>query len=261
MRLNKFNTLTFDVVGTLIDFEMGILNWFQPHLEQKGSEVKEEEILTGFARTEAHYLKTLPKSSFTGLLPVIYSDMMRSWGFSANEEDGLEFQDSIQEWPPFPDTIDALTELKKNYHLVAVSNCDSSYLEWMSTSIGDPFDEMVSSDVVGVNKPDERLFQEVLRRLNRRGILQEEILHVAQSQFHDIVPVSVLGWSSVWIHRRHNRPGFGATPKPYKMVKPSLNMQNLKELLEVLKRNREDESKRSKGTFSLRVTFNHTEAA
>ena len=46
MRLNKFNTLTFDVVGTLIDFETGILNWFQPHLKKKGSEVEEEEILT-----------------------------------------------------------------------------------------------------------------------------------------------------------------------------------------------------------------------
>jgi putative hydrolase of the HAD superfamily len=261
MKLNMINTLTFDVVGTLIDFETGILKWFQTHLEKKGLKVEEEEILMGFARTEAHYLKTLPQSSFTGLLPVIFSDMMSSWGFSSEEEDGLNFQDSIQNWPPFPDTIEALNELKKHYRLIAVSNCDSSYLKWMSLSMNDPFDEMVSSDIVGINKPDKRLFKEVLKRLNRKGVVKEEILHVAQSQFHDIVPISEIGWSSAWIHRRLNCPGFGATPKPYKIVKPTLNIQSLKDLVEILNQNYEDESKRRKGTFSLRVTFNDSRAA
>ena len=261
MNLNMINTLTFDVVGTLIDFETGILNWFQPNLRKKGLNVEDEEILIGFARTEAHYLKTLPQSSFTGLLPVIYSDMMSSWDFPSEEEDGLNFQDSIQYWPPFSDTIVALNELKKHYRLVAVSNCDSCYLKWMSSSMNDPFDEMVSSDIVGINKPDKRLFLEVLKRLNRKGVLQEEILHVAQSQFHDIVPVSEIGWSSAWIHRRFNRPGFGATPEPYKMVKPTLNIPSLEDLVEVLKQNNEDESKRRKGTFNLRVTFNDSRAA
>ena len=76
MNSPDFKVLTFDVAGTLIDFETGILNWFQPHLEQLDLEVDEEEILNAFAKTEAHYFKILPKSSFTGLLPVIYSDMM-----------------------------------------------------------------------------------------------------------------------------------------------------------------------------------------
>ena len=144
-----------------------------------------------------------------------------------NEEDGLNFQDSIEVWPPFPDTISSLQILKRYFHLVAISNCNSLYLEQMSTSFGDPFDDMVSSDQVGVNKPDKRLFQEVLRRLEQRGICQNEILHVAQSQFHDIIPVSELGWSSVWIHRRHNHPGFGATPTPYSTVKPTLTTKSL----------------------------------
>ena len=32
MKLRDFNTLTFDVVGTLIHFETGILDWFRPTL-------------------------------------------------------------------------------------------------------------------------------------------------------------------------------------------------------------------------------------
>ena len=152
MNSPDFKVLTFDVAGTLIDFETGILNWFQPHLEQLDLEVDEEEILNAFAKTEAHYLKILPKSSFTGLLPVIYSDMMRSWRFSPGEDEGIYFQESVKDWPPFLDTIKALKELKKNFTLVAVSNCDSSYLEWMSSSVGHPFDTMICSDMVGANK-------------------------------------------------------------------------------------------------------------
>ncbi len=45
--LNEFNTLTFDVVGTLIDFETGILEWFRPTLAKKSVEKSDEEILTG----------------------------------------------------------------------------------------------------------------------------------------------------------------------------------------------------------------------
>ena len=261
MNSPDFKVLTFDVAGTLIDFETGILNWFQPHLEQLDLEVDEEEILNAFAKTEAHYLKILPKSSFTGLLPVIYSDMMRSWGFSPGEDEGIYFQESVKDWPPFSDTIEALKELKKNFTLVAVSNCDSSYLEWMSSSVGHPFDTMICSDMVGANKPDPRLFTQVLKRLKSQGFKQEEILHVAQSQFHDIVPVSKLGWSSAWIHRRFNRPGFGATPAPYRMVKPTYNLQSLNELVDLLHKQLEDGRQKREGTFSLRVTFNHTEAA
>ena len=115
--------------------------------------------------------------------------------------------------------------------------------------------------MVGANKPDPRLFTQVLKRLKSQGFKQEEILHVAQSQFHDIVPVSKLGWSSAWIHRRFNRPGFGATPAPYRMVKPTFNLQSLNELVDLLQKQLEDGRQKREGTFSLRVTFNHTEAA
>jgi 2-haloacid dehalogenase len=37
-------------------------------------------------------------------------------------------------------------------------------------------------------------------------------LHVAQSLFHDHSPAKRLGLPSVWIDRRHDRPGTGATP-------------------------------------------------
>ena len=46
----------------------------------------------------------------------------------------------------------------------------------------------------------------------RVGIPPSRILHVAQSLFHDHVPAKRLGLSTVWVDRRGDRPGFGATP-------------------------------------------------
>ena len=43
---------------------------------------------------------------------------------------------------------------------------------------------------------------------------REELLHVAQSLFHDHVPARREGLPSGWINRRHDRPGWGATPQP-----------------------------------------------
>jgi FMN phosphatase YigB (HAD superfamily) len=40
-----------------------------------------------------------------------------------------------------------------------------------------------------------------------------QLLHVAQSLFHDHQPANQLGLASAWIDRRHANPGAGATPR------------------------------------------------
>ena len=62
---------------------------------------------------------------------------------------------------------------------------------------------------VGGYKPDVRNFEVAFERI---GLPRERILHVAQSLFHDHVPAKRLGLTTVWIDRRQDRPGFGATP-------------------------------------------------
>ena len=261
MKPAEINTLTFDVAGTLIDFESGILNWFRPHLKGLGIFRQDEDILEAFARTEAHYLKILPESSFTEILPVLYSDMMRNWDHQPHEEDGIRFQNSVRDWPPFPDTVLALKELKHHYRLSAVTNSDSHFLKYMAERMGNPFDDAFTCNHVGVNKPDKKVFQEVLLKLASKGIGRSEILHVAQSQFHDIIPATEMGLASAWIHRRHNKPGFGATPEPYRMVEPSISATSMQDFTEQLLSKRKAGLRHRSGTFSLRVTFNQNEAA
>ena len=143
-KFNEFNTLTFDVVGTLIDFELGILEWFRQTLANKNVEKTDEEILTTFAIFEDKYQTEAPDKPFTAMLPLIYRDMALEWNVDANDREANEFQESIRTWPAFPDTIVALEELNPRYKLVAVTNADSWALKYMSATMGDPFDEQVT---------------------------------------------------------------------------------------------------------------------
>src|SRR4029077_15221086 len=68
---------------------------------------------------------------------------------------------------------------------------------------------VVTAQAAGAYKPDERPFELAFERID---LPHDRILHVAQSLFHDHVPARRLGLSTVWIDRRHDRPGFGATP-------------------------------------------------
>jgi putative hydrolase of the HAD superfamily len=227
MRLRDFNTLTFDVVGTLIDFETGILEWFRPALRRYGAEQTDEEILSAFAAVEDDYQRGAPEKTFTEMLSLIYRGMMSRWGIEPREEDAEEFRDSIQSWPPFPDTVEALKELGTRYRLVAVTNADAWALGHMSAAIGDPFEERITCDEVGVNKPSPRVFEYVLEKLAPAGVDKRDVLHTAQSQYHDIVPASALGFATMWIERRRGKGGFGATPRPEQIVTPTFHAASM----------------------------------
>lgn len=230
-KLNEFNTLTFDVVGTLIDFETGILEWFRPTLANKNLEKSDEEILTAFATCEDRYQRETPDKPFTAMLPLIYRDMALQWDINSSENEAIEFQESIQTWPAFPDTIAALEELKTRYMLVAVTNADAWALKYMSATMDNPFDEQVTCDEVGVNKPSPRVFDYVLEKLASVDVSKKNILHTAQSQYHDIVPAMNLGISTMWIERRQGKESFGATPKPIQVIEPTYHANSMEDFV------------------------------
>ena len=90
-----------------------------------------------------------------------------------------------------------------------ITNCDDDLFARSSGRLGTTFDWVVTAQSAGAYKPDERPFEAAFERI---GLPRDRILHVAQSLFHDHVPARRLGLSTVWIDRRHDRPGFGATP-------------------------------------------------
>ena len=225
--LHQFSTLTFDVIGTLIDFERGILEWFRPTLANRDMAQTDEAILTTFAACEDRYQRAAPDKPFTAMLPLIYRDMAAQWDIEARDNEAQEFQNSIQSWPAFPDTVASLQELKRRYKLVAVTNADAWALKYMSITMDDPFDEQITCDEVGVNKPSPLVFKHVLKKLAPLGVGKKDILHTAQSQYHDIVPAMELGFSTMWIERRHGKGSFGATPRPERVAAPTFHATSM----------------------------------
>jgi 2-haloacid dehalogenase len=119
------------------------------------------------------------------------------------------FGDSVGDWPAFADSTDALRSLHKRFRLGVITNCDDDLFARSNERLGVDFDWVVTAQQAGSYKPDSHNFDVAFERL---GLPRDRILHVAQSLFHDHVPAKRLGLSTVWINRRHDRPGSGATP-------------------------------------------------
>ena len=143
---------------------------------------------------------------------------------------------SVQHWPAFPDSVSALQRLRKHFLLVAVTNVDSEFFRLMNQTLSDPFDLHSTCDEAGCNKPDLRVFQHMLAKLEERGIERSQVLHVAQSQFHDLIPATRLGLRTVWIKRHKDRSGFGATPVPTELISPVWTITGLHTLVELLRK-------------------------
>ena len=218
---NQIKMMTFDVVGTLIDFEQGIVNYF----EDIGCKSTREEVLKTFGIAEGLQQIESPEMPFTQMLIPIYDRMAVQ--LQLPNDLGKGFRNSIQNWPAFPDSVDALKRLKQRFRLVAMTNADNWALGHMSQMLDNPFDDTVTCEDVGVNKPDPQVFAYCRGRQSMHGIGLNETMHVAQSQYHDIGVSMRLGYKTCWIQRRKGKDGFGATPDPDSVTQPDLHFDTL----------------------------------
>ncbi len=228
MDYRQIKMMTFDVVGTLIDFEQGILNYF----DEIGCTQPSEHILKLFGNAEGQQQLDTPEMPFTQMLVPIYIRMAGELGLDADNQDGL--RNSIARWPAFPDSVAALERLHQRFRLVALTNADNQALATMADTLGNPFDDTVTCEDVGINKPDAQVFAYCRGRQSIHGINLRETMHVAQSQYHDIGIAMQLGYTTCWIERRKGKNGFGATPVPDNFTKPDLHFSTLGELADFI---------------------------
>jgi 2-haloacid dehalogenase len=205
-----FDALTFDCYGTLIDWEAGILAALRPLLPA-GTATSDDELLVEYANAEAA-LEAGPYLRYREVLGRGLLAVARAHGGDPAADQVAAAGGSVTAWPPFPDSHDALVKLKTRFRLGVLTNCDDDLFGASNERLGVEFDWIVTAEQVGSYKPDERNFAALLDRLAADGVDQPRILHVAQSLFHDHAPAQRLGFRSVWINRRHDRPGAGATP-------------------------------------------------
>jgi 2-haloacid dehalogenase len=204
--ITRFEALTFDCYGTLIDWESGILDALAPLRRESAREVADDRLLERYALAESR-AQTGGYKRYRDVLAEVTRDVAAFLGVEAAATEGM-LADSIANWKPFPDTVAALTRLNERFRLSIISNIDDDLFTLSAKWLEVAFEHVVTAEQVGSYKPSHNNF---LRAIDRIGLPKQKILHVAQSLYHDIVPANELGLKNVWVNRRGNRPGHGAT--------------------------------------------------
>ncbi len=215
MKLTDFKVLTFDCYGTLIDWETGILEALAPLAAGAPGAISRDQILESFGQHEFSQQEQTPAMPYSQLLSVVYKRLAAAWGIAASDEEARAFGASIADWPEFPDSAGALQYLHKHHRLVILSNVDRLSFRSSNARLKVTFDAVYTAQDIGSYKPSDRNFEYMLKRLQDNfGFGKADILHVAQSLFHDHVPANRAGLASAWIDRRHASKGSGATVPP-----------------------------------------------
>ena len=232
MRLTDFKVLTFDCYGTLIDWETGILNALRPLLTRGAAERSRDEILASFARHETAQEAETPDMIYSELLGQVHRRLAEEWGIAASEAAHRTFGGSVGSWPAFADSAASLAYLGQFYKLVILSNVDRKSFAQSRKRLGVAFDAVYTAEDIGSYKPDLRNFRSMIDALKRSGHAERDILHIAQSLFHDHAPANTVGLRSALIDRRNSAAGGGATPPPPANVHYDFRFASMAELVE-----------------------------
>jgi 2-haloacid dehalogenase len=203
----KFKALTFDCYGTLIDWESGILETLAPFRSESNRKPTDDEILEQYGLAESK-AQAGDYKRYRDVLAEVMEHLASFLDVRLTQHEVGLLANSIPYWKPFPDTVEALHVLERYYRLVILSNIDNDLFAFTSAHLQVSFDHVVTAEQCGTYKPSHNNFNTVIDTLN---LPREEILHVAQSLYHDIKPANELGLANVWINRRSGKTGFGAT--------------------------------------------------
>jgi 2-haloacid dehalogenase len=214
VKVTDYSVLTFDCYGTLIDWEAGIYAALQPLLAKTTTPLSKDDVLETFARHESSQEAETPQMTYSDVLTAVHRRLADEWGLAASNADHRLFGNSVPDWPAFPDSAEALAYLKQHYKLVILSNVDRTSFAGSNARLGVSFDAIYTAQDIGSYKPDLSNFRYMLDHLAELRIDKSDILHTAQSLFHDHAPAKAVGLASAWIDRRHAIGGFGATMAP-----------------------------------------------
>jgi 2-haloalkanoic acid dehalogenase type II len=214
-RLTDFKVLTFDCYGTLIDWESGIWDALQPLLmENSRDDITRPTALQAFAEAESAQECETPDMLYPDLLRRVHRRVADRFDLRTSTDLDGAFGESVPHWPAFPDSADALRLLKTHFKLVILSNINRSGFAASNRKLGVIFDEIYTAEDIGSYKPNPRNFEYMLEHLKSDlGLEAGDVLHTAQSLFHDHAQANAFGLASAWIDRQQLSRGgnWGAT--------------------------------------------------
>ena len=230
MNLTDFKALSFDCYGTLIDWETGLTAALRPLSERSGRSA--EELLDAYGPIEHEVEDEHPRLRYSEVLRKVHQRLCDHVGAARDAGEAAALGESVASWPSFPDSAEALSYLKGHFKLIILSNIDRASFAGSNRRLAVEFDHIFTAEDIGSYKPDLRNFEYLLQHLAEDGIDKGDLLHVAQSLFHDHVPANRMGIASAWIDRRSDKEGSGATAMPETLPHYDFGFTSLGELVE-----------------------------
>lgn len=223
---NRFEVLTFDCYGTLINWEAGILSSLHRILAGHAKKLDDAAILKLYGDFE----QLSEQGDFHPYREVLQSVVRRfgaQLGFTPTDAETRSLPDSLAGWRPWPDTVDALRQLKGRFRLAILSNVDDDLFAATRPQLEVEFDEVITAQQARAYKPSLKMFELALSRVKAPA---HRILHVGQSIYHDVIPAQSLGLATVWLNRPSARAGVGAVKAA--QARPDLEVASMAELAE-----------------------------
>ncbi len=223
---SRFDWLSFDCYGTLIDWETGLLGYLRPLLKGKGCDISDAQILALYSefepRQQAGHYRT-----YREVLTAVVRDYAHELRFEVSDNEANGLAESIRQWQPFGDTVAGLQRLRSRYKLAVLSNIDDDLFGYTAPKLEVPFDAVVTAQQVHSYKPSLNNFEALLRC---NAISRDRLLHVAESLYHDVAPAHSLGIATAWVNRRQ---GKAAAASKLANVKPDLEVPDVGRLAEL----------------------------
>ena len=221
---SRFEWMSFDCYGTLIDWESGILGYLRPLLQSKTARIDDTAILQLYSEFEPRE-QSGPYRTYREVLAGVVRDFARELGLGISAAEVAALAESIRDWQPFADTVPSLQRLRSRYKLAILSNIDDELFAYSAAKLKVPFDAVVTAQQACAYKPAHKNFEVLLQLL---GVPRDRLLHVAESLYHDVRPAAELGITTVWVNRRQ---GKAAAASRLADTKANLEVADLAELV------------------------------
>jgi 2-haloacid dehalogenase len=220
----RFEILTFDCYGTLIDWESGILSALRPILSAHGKKIDDATLLKLYGDFELRSEQGA-FHPYREVLESVVRQFAAEFHFTPTAAEARSLPDSLSSWKPWPDTVAALHQLKTRFKLAILSNVDDDLFALTRPRLEVDFDQVITAQQAQAYKPSMKLFELALSRIHAPA---HRVLHIGQSIYHDVIPAQSLGLATVWVNRPSARPGVGAVKAAE--AKPDLTVSSLAEL-------------------------------
>ncbi len=224
---SRFEILTFDCYGTLIDWEAGILPVLRRILAAHGKNVDDQSLLKLYGDFEQRS-EAGPFRPYREVLASVVRQFGDALGFVPTLDEVASLANSLGGWKPWPDTVQALHRLKSRFRLAIISNTDDDLFAGTRPQLEVAFDQVVTAQQAHAYKPSLKMFELALSRIKAPA---HRVLHVGQSVYHDVLPAQALGLATVWVNRPSANAGVGAVKAAH--ATPDLTVTSLAEFADL----------------------------